>query len=151
VDAANPRVILRDATRQAGYGAIALIIFIVFALKAQISRVFLGSFIGGSWLLLIAFRLGARNLIPAVSRRFCSSRYVLIVGLGERARRLARNLEEYYGQGLRIVGFLAPPAEGPAPEVIELRNRYEVFALANLRAMLAQHVIDEIHFAVDSD
>jgi hypothetical protein len=86
-------VILRDSFRQVGCSALAL-----------------GLFIFLSWFLLAGFRIAARNLIPVVSRRFGVKRYILVVGLGARADRLARNLEQYYGQGVRIVGFLAPPS-----------------------------------------
>jgi exopolysaccharide biosynthesis polyprenyl glycosylphosphotransferase len=95
--------------------------------------------------------MAARNLIPAVSRRFGVERYVLIVGLGERAERLGRNLEAYYDQGLRIFGFLAPPRNQPAPANVRIGRSYQVFPLDDLRNLLAKHVIDEIHFAVESD
>jgi exopolysaccharide biosynthesis polyprenyl glycosylphosphotransferase len=151
LDAARVSVILRDSTRQVAYGALALVVFIVFVMQMKISRVFLGSFFLTSWLFLVAFRLAARNFIPIAMRRFGAERYVLIVGLGERAMRLGRNLEQYYGQGLRIIGFLAPPREKPAPASIHLGRSYKVFPLDDLRSMLGKHVIDEIHFAVESD
>jgi exopolysaccharide biosynthesis polyprenyl glycosylphosphotransferase len=73
------------------------------------------------------------------------------VGLGARAERLARTLESYYEDGIRIVGFLAPPDAVPAPASITLDREYPVLPLNTLRTMMAQHVIDEIHFAVESD
>jgi exopolysaccharide biosynthesis polyprenyl glycosylphosphotransferase len=154
-DAARPGVILRDSFRQAAYGSLSTLVFIVFGpfgpLQPRISRVFLGSFIITSWLFLLCFRLAARNLIPAVSRRFGVERYVLIVGLGERAERLGRNLEAYYNQGLRIFGFLAPTGTQSAASEVHIGRTYQVFPLDNLRTLLAKHVIDEIHFAVESD
>ncbi len=146
LDAAVIGVILRDSFRQVGYSSLALVVFILFGTRLDISRVFLGLFIFLSWFLLAGFRIAARNLLPLVSRRFGVERYILIVGLGERADRLVRNLEQYYDQGVRIVGFLAPPhGDRQTPE------NYPVFPLEDLRAMLARHVIDEIHFAVESD
>jgi exopolysaccharide biosynthesis polyprenyl glycosylphosphotransferase len=152
LDAARIRVILRDSARQVAYGAIALLIYIVFGLqlKWQISRPFLVIFIFLSWVYVAGFRIIGRNLIPAFRRGFGLKRYVLIVGLGERARRLASELEQYYEDGLRIEGFLVPDA-GSAPDQVRLTRSYPVFPLADLRALLAEHVIDEIHFAVESD
>ena len=68
-----------------------------------------------SWFFLATFRIIARNLIPVVRRHFGVLRYVLIVGLGDRALRLAQNLESYHEYGLRIVGFLACVEDQPAP------------------------------------
>ena len=154
LDAANAGVILRDSFRQAAYGSLATIVFIVFGPfgpeQPRISRVFLGSFIFTSWLFLLCFRLAARNFIPAVSRRFGVERYILIVGLGERAERLGNNLECYYNQGVRIFGFLAPAGVRSVPLTVRLGHTYKVFPIDELRALLAKHVIDEIHFAVDS-
>jgi exopolysaccharide biosynthesis polyprenyl glycosylphosphotransferase len=155
LDAALPPVILRDSFRQAAYATVAIVLFIVFGpfgpLQPRISRVFLSSFIFLSWLFLVCFRMAARNLIPAMSRRFGVERYVLIVGLGERAERLGRNLEAYHDQGLRIFGFLAPPRVQPTPANVSIGRSYQVYPLGDLRNLLAKHVIDEIHFAVESD
>lgn len=156
LDAAHPAVIIRDSFRQAAYGTLAMVVFIVFGpfgpLQPRISRVFLVSFIFTSWFFLVCFRLAARNLIPAVSRRFGLERHFLIVGLGARAERLGRNLEGYHGQGLRILGFLDPGfVEGSEGTQVRLTRSYPVYPLAELRNLLARHVIDEIHFAVESD
>jgi exopolysaccharide biosynthesis polyprenyl glycosylphosphotransferase len=150
LDAARIRVILRDSARQVAYSALALTVFIV-GLQQKISRPFLALFVLLSWLFLAGFRIAARNLVPVLSRGFGLKRYILIVGLGKRAEHLGRNLEEFYEDGLRIRGFLAPPDANPAPGTVRLSRDYPVFPLGNLRAMLAQHVIDEIHFAVESD
>src|SRR5215472_337485 len=153
LDAARIRVILRDSARQVAYSAVAMLIYIVFGLhqlKWQISRPFLIIFIFLSWVFLAGFRIIGRNLIPTLRRGFGLKRYVLIVGLGERAQRLAAELEQYYEDGLRIEGFLAP-GPGIAPDRLHLTRTYPVFPLGDLRALLAEHVIDEIHFAVESN
>jgi exopolysaccharide biosynthesis polyprenyl glycosylphosphotransferase len=153
IDAGRVAVLLRDSLRQVGYSAVALAVFIVFGLRLEfgISRPFLGIFIFLSWIFLAGFRLAARRLMPSVRSRFGAQRYVLIVGLGERAERLARNLEGYHEEGLRILGFLAPPGPEAAPETVQLSRAYKVFPLHELRPMLSKHVIDEVLFAVESD
>lgn len=150
VDAAHVRVILGDSFRQVFYNAIALIL-LVYALRLDTSRVFLFSFVFLSWLMLVSFRLVARKAMPVARRRFGVLRHVLIVGLGDRAIRLMENLETHHDQGLRILGFLACPEDQPAPPLVAGRRQYQVFPLDALAEMLRKHVIDEVHFAVESD
>ena len=157
IDAGRIRIILCDSFRQVGYSALAMAAFIAFVLHLEISisRPFLGAFLVLSWTLLAAFRMVARHLMPSLRRRFAVERCVLIVGLGERARRLARNLEEFDQEGLRILGFLAPPGPGeedrsPGPTV-RLGRPYPIFPVGELRRLLARQAIDEVLFAVDSD
>jgi exopolysaccharide biosynthesis polyprenyl glycosylphosphotransferase len=149
VDAGKPRTIFSDSFRQCGYQGIALIL-LEFSLRLDISRLFLFTFLFLTWVLLLVFRLTARNLIPVVRRRFGVLRYVLIVGQGERAQRLASALETYHEQGLRIFGFLACPGE-PVPEAPAVASPYPVYPLDQLQSLIRRHVIDEVHFAVDSD
>jgi exopolysaccharide biosynthesis polyprenyl glycosylphosphotransferase len=145
------RVILGDSFRQVVSSALALVV-LVYATKLDISRVFLSLFIGASWLFLILFRVGARNLVSVVSRKLGAERNIFIVGLGDEARALARSLEDYHGHGVRILGFIAPPGEPSALATMQMERTYRVFPLEDLRSMLAsQFIIDEIHFAVGSD
>jgi exopolysaccharide biosynthesis polyprenyl glycosylphosphotransferase len=151
-DAPRIRAILRDSARQSAYGALAFFTFITFGLRLQyqISRPFLAAFIVTTWILMAASRIAASHLIPAFSREFGLKRYVLVVGLGPRAERLARRLEEYYEDGIRIFGFLAPPGLMPPPASVTLNREYPVLPLESLRGLMAQHVIDEVYFGVES-
>ena len=149
LDSARIRTVFFDAFQQTSYGALALIV-LVYTLKLEASRVFIGLYIALVFFFLLVFRVAARNTIPVVRRRFGALRYVLIVGVGDRARRLAENLETFHEFGLRILGFMASPDE-PAPQSIELDREYRVFPVADLPAMLRRQVIDEVHFAVESD
>ena len=45
-------------------------------------------------MLLCLFRLNAGRMLRAVRREFGSPRYVMVVGLGEAALRLGREIEE---------------------------------------------------------
>lgn len=152
LDSARIRTILRECFRQVGYSSVAFIVFLAFGLRLEtpLSRVFLFLFFTISWFLLASFRIAARNLIPLIGNG--TQRQILIVGLGERAERLARNLENYYEQGVRVAGFLAPPGDFAASNIRRPEGQsYPVFPVEDLRAMLSKRVIDEIHFAVDSD
>jgi exopolysaccharide biosynthesis polyprenyl glycosylphosphotransferase len=150
VYSARIRTILIDAFRQAGYGGLTLVL-LVYALKLDTSRVFLFSFVAGTGALLVVFRLAARNLIPMVRRGFGSLRYILIVGLGDRALRLAQNIESHHDYGLRISGFLACAEDRPAPSFLQLEHEYRVYPIEELPLLIRKQVIDEVHFAVESD
>ena len=142
------RLVLRDSVRQCGYGAIGLI-FAEYALRLDLSRPFLFLFVVYAWILLITFRLGARRLVGVIRREFGSVRYVMVVGLSERALRLGRALEAAHDQGVRLRGFLTE-ADSPATEV-RLTATYSVQPLADLPALLRREVIDEVIFAVESE
>jgi exopolysaccharide biosynthesis polyprenyl glycosylphosphotransferase len=152
IDSARLSTILRETLRQVGYSALGLTIFLVFghALDIPLARGFLLFFFVISWFLLASFHIGARNLIPLLGSG--ARRHILIVGMGERAQRLAAMLETYYEQGVRIAGFLAPPGDPDGGGSLSPAGRpYPVFPVEDLRATLSKRVIDEIHFAVDSD
>lgn len=155
LDSARIRAILRECFRQVAYSGIALVVFLVFVHVADfpLARAFLSFFFVINWFLLASFRIAARNLLPLLGGG--TKRNVLIVGLGERATRLARTLENYSEQGVRVTGFLAPPGDfnerGTSAAASPAGHNYPVFPVEDLRAMLSRHVIDEIHFAVESD
>ncbi len=149
LDSAELRTIFLDSFRQTTFGALGLVA-LVYVLKLSPSRVFIVVYISLTWLSFTSFRLVARNMIPVIRRQFGILRYVLIVGVGDRARRLASNLEGYHDQGLRILGFMASIGE-LAPQTIQMQREYRVFPVADLPAMLRRQVIDEVHFAVESD
>lgn len=146
IDAANLRVILRDAFRQCLAGA-AAIVFIEYVLRLDLSRSFVGLFAAWSGVLLCLFRLNAGRALRAVLREFGSAHYVMVVGLSDAALKLGRQIEEARGYGVQLSGFLA---DDDAIGEVDLASRYPVRALAKLPDLLREHIIDEIIFAVDS-
>jgi exopolysaccharide biosynthesis polyprenyl glycosylphosphotransferase len=148
IDAAHPQVILRDAFRQCLVGAAAIVLF-EFTLRLDLSRSFLTMFAALTWVLLCAFRLNAGRLLGMVRREFGAPNYVMVVGLGEAAMRIGRQIEASAAYGVRLSGFLAEPGDR-APEEIELAAKYPVRPLSELPELLRENVIDEVIFAVDS-
>ncbi len=143
------RVVVRDSLRQSIYGAAGLVL-LQFLLRLDLSRPFIFFFTGYMLVLLVVFRVAARRLVGVVRREFGALRYVVIVGVSERAMRLGRALEAAHDQGVRLRGFLASePAE--ATRKIRLTAPYPVFPLADLPEMLRRDVIDEVLFAVESE
>jgi exopolysaccharide biosynthesis polyprenyl glycosylphosphotransferase len=150
LDAGVPRVILRDSFRQTLLGITCLVILqYVLRLETSLSRSFLGLFAMYSWVLACGFRLGAVNLVGVLRREFGAPHFVMVVGLGDSARRLGEALEQSARYGIRLLGFLAEDPE-QAPATMQLGSEYPVHPLAELPALLRRQVIDEVLFAVDS-
>ena len=148
LDSGAPRIILRDTFRQCGYGAISLVVF-EFAFRLDLSRPFLALIAGYSWVFLCLFRLTAGSLVGVVRREFGGPHFVMIVGLGERARRLGEELERSAQYGIRLLGFLD---EAPTDITeVQLAAVYKVYPVEELREILRRQVIDEIVFAVGSE
>ena len=148
IDAAHPRAILRDAFRQSLVGGAAIVLF-EFLLRLDLSRSFLAMFVVAAWMLLCLFRLNAGRMLGLVRREFGAPNYILVVGLGEPALRIGRQIEEAAAYGVRLTGFLSDQ-NGSEPEHIQLGESYPVKPLAELPDLLRQDVIDEVIFAVNS-
>ncbi len=148
IDAAHPRIILRDAFRQCLTGGAAIVLF-QFLLRLDLSRAFLGMFVGFAWILICLLRLNAGRFMGLLRREFGVQNYIMIVGLGDEALRLAKQIELSASYGVRLTGFLAEKG-APAHKEVELSARYPVRSIDELPTLLEQHVIDEIIFAVDS-
>jgi len=146
IGAAHPRVILRDTFRQCLLGS-ASIVLLEFLLRLDLSRPFLGLFALFAWVFLCLFRLNAGRLLGMFRRGFMAPHYVMVVGVGEPARRIGDEIEAAADYGVRLSGFLADENE-TIP--VDLAARYPVRRLGELPELLRQHVIDEIIFAVES-
>ena len=149
LDSGHPRVILRDTARQCASGALCLVLF-EYVLRLDLSRFFLGLFSAYAWVLLLLFRLTAGRLVGMIRREFAAPHYVMVVGTGERAIRMAEALEQSAEYGVRLRGFLSEQSEN-SPAEIALGSLYTVQPIGELPSILRQHVVDEIIFAVGSE
>ncbi len=149
LDLAHPRIILRDTARQCAYGALFLVVF-EYVLRLELSRFFVALFAALAWVLLLLFRLTAGRLIGLFRREFAAPHYVMVAGTSDRAQRIARELEQSLAYGVRLRGFLNE-RPGAAHSQIQLGAEYPVYPIHELHALLREHVIDEIVFAVASD
>lgn len=147
LDSAHARIILRDTFRQCATGAVAVILF-QYLLRLDISRPFIGFLVLYAWVFLCLFRLNAGTLVGVIRREFGKPHYVMVVGTGERALKLARALEASAQYGVRLMGFFAE--EPGAPAEVAMKGVYAVHELSALPVILRRQVIDEIIFAVDS-
>jgi exopolysaccharide biosynthesis polyprenyl glycosylphosphotransferase len=127
----------------------ALVIFEYLG-RLELSRFFLGAFVLYEFAFLLTFRLTAGRVVGLIRREFGMPRYVLIVGTGARALRVARDLEDSVQYGIKLRGFLTE-SRISEPAEIELRQTYPTYPLGDLHGLLRKHVIDEIVFAVESE
>src|SRR5690242_16021735 len=148
LDSGHPLVILRDSARQCSYGALCLIVF-EYVLRLDLSRFFLVLFSAYAWILLLVFRLMAGRLVGMIRREFAAPHYVMVVGTGERAIRMAEALVRSAEYGIRLRGFLSETSDAPAG--ISAGEFYPVRAVAELPKILREHVVDEIIFAVGTE
>jgi exopolysaccharide biosynthesis polyprenyl glycosylphosphotransferase len=148
LDSGHPLVILRDSARQCSGGALCLIVF-EYVLRLDLSRFFLVLFSAYAWVLLLLFRLMAGRLVGMIRREFAAPHYVMVVGTGRRAIRMAQALERSAEYGIRLRGFLSESPEAP-PEIV-LGAVHQVLPIGDLPSILQQHVVDEIIFAVGSE
>jgi exopolysaccharide biosynthesis polyprenyl glycosylphosphotransferase len=147
LDAGHPRTILRDAVRQCASSALCLLVF-EYALRMDLSRFFLALYAFLAWAFILVFRLTAGRVVGVIRREFATLHYVMVVGTGESALRIARTLERSAVYGVRLHGFFSESEAGPGK--IALSSDYQVYRLSELPSILRQYVVDEIIFAVDS-
>jgi exopolysaccharide biosynthesis polyprenyl glycosylphosphotransferase len=144
LDSGRPRIVLRDSLRQCITSAV-IVVLIQFALRLDLSRLFLALFAVYAWALIVVFRLNAGRLVRWVRSGFGGAHYVLVVGTGDRALALGRSLEASARYGIRLVGFLE---NGPASHVT-LEKEHPVHPLDRLSALLDREIVDEVIFCVD--
>jgi exopolysaccharide biosynthesis polyprenyl glycosylphosphotransferase len=150
LDSVHPRVALRDSARQCALGAVCLALLqYSLRLYPELSRPFLALFCAYAWVLLFLFRLTASRMVGMFRREFAAPHYVMVVGTGERAIRMAQALERSAAYGVRLRGFLSERPE--AAGEISLGAQYQVHPVSELQAILRQQVVDEIIFAVGSE
>jgi len=147
LDTGHPRIILRDSVRQCACGGLCLLVF-EYAMRMDLSRFFLTLYVFLTWAFILVFRLTAGRVVGVIRREFATLHYVMVVGTGERAIRIAKALERSVAYGVRLRGFFSESEAGP--NKFALSSNYTVYPLAKLPSVLRQYVVDEIIFAVDS-
>ena len=120
LDSAYPSVVLRDTFRQCLLGTIALILQ-EYLLRLDISRVFTLFFAFYSWLFLCLFRFRAAKIVGLIRREFGAAHYVMVVGLGARAMRIAELLERSEPYGVHLAGFFSDDSAS-SPDSLQLKK-----------------------------
>ena len=146
--------ILRDATPAgvtwAVFRALAVTLGALFTLLfflqiEYVSRIMILLFAGVVLVLLLLIRLGAYTYFR---RGFQSGRYswrVMIIGTGDRARRMARTLRDEADWGVKIACFLDPDPGRVGDQVDGVPI---LGTVGNISVFLKNHVIDEVIIAL---
>ncbi len=123
----------------------------IFLLKDDISRVFIVIFGATAPVLLLIYRVTGRRLESLLRQDLDGQCHYVIVGTGQPAVEMARMIESGEDLGNRIVAFLSEQDSDAESTFRDssLSRPYPLRPLASLRAMLEDHVVDEVIFAVE--
>ena len=113
-----------------------------FALKENVSRLFVAVHYGVALAALVATRVAVRLAARAARRRGFNTRAFAVVGSGETGESVVGAIEAHPEWGYTFAGHVLEDDAPARPETRVLGR------LADLPAILARHVIDEMVFAV---
>jgi exopolysaccharide biosynthesis polyprenyl glycosylphosphotransferase len=136
---------------KAVFGIFVGTIFILFLLhEPNVSRMLYVLFI----LILTSLLLLTKSLLYHTLRHYRSRDYntrnVLIVGTGQRAKRMIKALIHQHGSGYRIMGCLAPEETSERPVCKFVTDQIKILgSISILSNMLMNEVVDEVIFATD--
>ncbi|MFT3915039.1 MAG: sugar transferase [Anaeromyxobacteraceae bacterium] len=112
--------------------------------RAESSRPFVVYYFATGWLLLVVARLALRTASQVARRRGYHARRFAVIGADTGAREIADAIASHPEWGYHFVGFVLPE-DG-------VRSRGPILGkLARLEAILQEHVIDEVVFAVSRE
>jgi FlaA1/EpsC-like NDP-sugar epimerase len=122
-----------------------LMFTVLFLLKIQyVSRQVVGMFAIVNVILLVGVRIGNMLYFRRALRRGDKFHQVLIIGTGNRAQRLARELREHTEWGIKIVGYLDPD---PSRTGMQLDGASVLGGVDEITNVLKNHVVDEVILA----
>ena len=126
--------------------AIGILLSLLFVFNIQyISRAVIFTFAGGEFIALLCLRMAVKNYFYRSIASGAKTLKVLIVGTGERAKDLVRELEQRADWGVEIVGYLDPDPERIGRTI---KGVNVIGALDNIDECLKRHVIDEVIIAI---
>ncbi len=136
--------------RQAAATALSLLAFLyLLNLDVPVSRLFLAFFFGFLLALQVVQRVLAARFRGQLRRALGTVTSVVVVGDGDKAAEIARQLESSERHGVRLLGIVG--CGDRLGRAVTLGRTYRVRPLAELPAMLAGEAIDEVLFAVSGE
>jgi exopolysaccharide biosynthesis polyprenyl glycosylphosphotransferase len=147
----------RISMRRSGWGKVRKVIessvllwlflgFLSFALKLNMSRPLIALFVFYQMLMLSAARIAVLFYIKGKGAVFLDKhcRNILIVGTGEKARRMGNLVSRYSDWGLQIIGYVN------ADEESSVETRGDILgSVSDLYRILDTNIVDEIIFVCD--
>ena len=126
--------------------AIGVLLALLFFLNIQyISRAVMFTFAGAEFFALVALRMAVKSYFSRSVKSGENSLKVLIVGTGERAKDLMRELEKQADWGVQVVGYIDPDASKVGQRINEINI---IGSLENISECLKEHVVDEVIIAI---
>lgn len=145
----NPSV-FADTLRQALVAALPLLAFLyLLNLEVPVSRLFLALVFAYLACLQLVQRALAARFRGSLRRAFGAVTSVVVVGDGEKALEIARELEAAEQLGLRLLAII--DCGGSLGTEAQLAGNYRIHRLDALPEMLTEQAIDEVLFAVSSE
>lgn len=142
----NVRRAAVDTLRQTALSMLALMAFLyLLNLETPISRPFtalLAAYLAGA---LIVYRAAAGSFRGELRKALGAEASYLVVGGGEKALEMARELEAAEPYGVRLLGIVEC-GRAAAPQ--QTVKQYPVYPLDALPRLLREQVVDEVVFAV---
>jgi exopolysaccharide biosynthesis polyprenyl glycosylphosphotransferase len=138
-----------------------LLFALISAFKLEyISRLLLGFYAAFDLLIMVVFRLVARQMGGPLRKSLSGMRHVLLVGTSPEALDVARIIEANENRGTRLFGFARvaqgarDPSSAAAEDSVEfpgLNRAYTVYSVDRIPELLHAHIIDEVVFAVSKE
>ena len=146
----NARRAVVDTLQQIVVAMIALMALLyLLNFETPISRPFIALFVGYLALSLGAYRAVAGGFRGELRKAFGAEASFVVVGDGEKALAMARELEAAEHYGVRLLALI--DCGNGLGESQQLIKRYPVYPLGDLPRLLKEQVIDEVVFAVPSE
>jgi len=139
--------VLKNTVKQSVVAS-GLFMCFIYLLKADISRGFILLFGALAPVLLLTYRLLGRRMHSLMRRDLIGQVHYVIVGTSNEALEVARMIETGADLGNRILAFVRERPSAELPATAALDRPYPVRDLVDLPAMLRDHVVDEVIFAV---
>ena len=147
---ANQPPILADTLRQTLAASLALLTLLyLLNLDPPVSRLFLALFFVYLATLQLIQRSLAERFRGSLRRAAAAVTSVVVVGSGERAIELARDMEASERHGLRLLALIDCDSESETQ--VTLGRPYPVHPLSALPRLLTEQPIDEVTFTVPAE
>ncbi len=121
------------------------VVALVLLRRMDLSRAFLGIFVGADLAALALFRTFAVSIAHHQRKRGYDRLYAIVVGTGKAARRHVGELRAHPEWGIEVRGMLS---EAPRLAIEEVAGVRVAGSLGDLPEVLKREVVDEVHFAV---
>lgn len=146
LELSNPIQLILNIVSQLGVVLVVIYAGLYLFRRVDVSRTYVLLIGAVDFVLLVIGRAVTYSGVSWMRDRLKRYHYLLIVGCGPRAREMAALIEESWGMGLRLLGFVDPNSSDASLQDL---GGYRVHRIEELGGILQQEVVDEIIFAVN--